>query len=183
MATKHDVIRLHRGNPDWTSVDIAAALGCLPAYVRATAKRNGLSLPCSRVPNGTSIQALGRECRDLGLTINDLRRIAAVVEGIRPEVLAFAHLMERELRNNDHKTGWKDASPVWLAGRTFDEAQELCDIANDYEAERQSPIASDVRDEVAGEAADVANMAMMVADVCGCLDDIRVVVAKHGGTK
>lgn len=45
MTTKHDVLRVHTENPTWTSTEIAAALGCHSAYVRATAQRNGLSLP------------------------------------------------------------------------------------------------------------------------------------------
>ena len=45
MVTKDQVIETHRVNPNWGAVQIAKHLGCLPAYVRATAKRNGLVLP------------------------------------------------------------------------------------------------------------------------------------------
>ena len=45
MTTKEDVIALNRAHPDWTSRQLAEALGCLPAYVFKTAMRNGLVLP------------------------------------------------------------------------------------------------------------------------------------------
>ena len=45
MTTKWDVIDLHRKHKRWTSSDIAQALGCGAAYVRATARRAGLTLP------------------------------------------------------------------------------------------------------------------------------------------
>lgn len=45
MATKQQVMDLHRANPTWTAPDIAASLGCLDAYVRATARRYGMDLP------------------------------------------------------------------------------------------------------------------------------------------
>lgn len=76
---------------------------------------------------------------------------------LRPEVLAFARLMERQLRANDHKPGWKNDTPVALMRRLEEEAQELNGALG------WSPV------EVALEAADVANFAMMIADVCGCL--------------
>lgn len=45
MATKHQVIAMHRTHPGWTSGQIAEALGCDSAYVRSTFYRNGMSLP------------------------------------------------------------------------------------------------------------------------------------------
>ena len=44
MTTKEDVCALHEQNPSWTSTELAKALGCSSAYVRATAGRNGLIL-------------------------------------------------------------------------------------------------------------------------------------------
>lgn len=96
-------------------------------------------------------------------------------DSVRPEVAAFALLMERELRANDHKTGWKGVDRLRLARHMRQEADELCDLLHehkksgiDQKAMRYS--ADDtVQDAVAEEAADVANMALMVADVCGCL--------------
>lgn len=45
MTNKHEVFDVHRDNPTWCSEDIARHLGCLGAYVRATAQRNGWTLP------------------------------------------------------------------------------------------------------------------------------------------
>lgn len=85
----------------------------------------------------------------------------------RREVMDFAVLMERELRNNDHKGGWKECDAYELAQRVTEEANELLPEA--LQASIHSPVPSEFRDSVGEEAADVANMAMMVADVCGCL--------------
>lgn len=49
MTTKHEVINMHRRNPTWTGADIAQALGCSSAYVRATARRNGIALTVDRM--------------------------------------------------------------------------------------------------------------------------------------
>jgi NTP pyrophosphatase (non-canonical NTP hydrolase) len=124
---------------------------------------------------------------------------------LRPEVLAFAHLMERELQANDHKPGWKDDSPLDITKRVEEETGELYRAvielerqvvwSDDFEGygtrrgngwsrknpitgKRQvgtgyAPMEGDERRSqlarVASECADVANMAMMVADVCGQL--------------
>lgn len=91
-----------------------------------------------------------------------------VLSDCRDEVLKFALLMERELRANEHKGGWKNDHADALADRVVEEAGELRDVA--MLAECHNPVPADIRAKVAEEAADVANMAMMVADVCGCLD-------------
>ena len=75
MATKDDVIRLHKQNPTWTSVLIAERLGCLPEYVRATATRQGLDLPKGRKGDPNSIYALGRRAKLIGLTAKDFDRM------------------------------------------------------------------------------------------------------------
>ena len=48
---------------------------------------------------------------------------------LRPEVAAFAQLMERELRKNDHKgtSGWKNDTVDGLLVSLFDETAELID--------------------------------------------------------
>lgn len=79
---------------------------------------------------------------------------------LRPEVAAFAQMMERKLRANDFKPGWKGDSPSALCRRVDEEVGELRDAVS-----RGAPVAL-----IAEEAADVGNMAMMVADVCGGLD-------------
>jgi hypothetical protein len=72
-----------------------------------------------------------------------------------PYVLAFARLMERKLDQNRHKgnrEGWIQDSPMALLRRLREELDEL-------ERSRTA--------DAPGEAADVGNFAMMVADACG----------------
>lgn len=78
---------------------------------------------------------------------------------LRPEVIAFARLMEDQLRANDHKPGWIQNGPFDLWPRLMEEAGEL----------KMALIARDGPDVIAKEAADVANFAMMIADVIGGL--------------
>jgi NTP pyrophosphatase (non-canonical NTP hydrolase) len=90
---------------------------------------------------------------------------------LRPSVAAFAALMERVLRDNDHKGGWQDCEPEWLLMRLrqevaeLDEAMQKGTIARRDESGRTSDWPADI----AREAADVANFAMMIADVRGAL--------------
>lgn len=109
---------------------------------------------------------------------------------LRPEVLSFALLMERELRANDHKRGWTKDDPRNLVLRIDDETNELRSVVlerftrdvvkrsrigryarTEFGPERliEEPFLSTNTSQIAEEAADVANMAMMVADVCGAL--------------
>lgn len=82
----------------------------------------------------------------------------------RPEVVAFADAMERKLRANDWKGGWKDDAPGALMDRVreeFDEAQRAhLAYPRDTDEYRQNLL---------DESADVANMLMMVCDVAGAL--------------
>lgn len=49
MATKEQVMAIRKANPDMHPNDIAAQLGCAPAYVRATiARANGYRPPALR---------------------------------------------------------------------------------------------------------------------------------------
>jgi len=80
-------------------------------------------------------------------------------EALRPEVLAFAQLMERQLRANDHKPGWKNDDPAALSRRIAQEHAELQDTMRQCRG----------AEAIGKEAADVANFSMMVADVCGAL--------------
>ena len=72
---------------------------------------------------------------------------------LRPSVRRFAELMERELRANDHKGGWSDDAPNALLARLIEETGEMA---------RAMVIGGDV----AKEAADVANFAMMLSENC-----------------
>ncbi len=47
-VTWKDVVRVHRAHPTWTGPEIADELGCLSAYVRATASRRGMKIPPTR---------------------------------------------------------------------------------------------------------------------------------------
>ncbi len=82
---------------------------------------------------------------------------------LRPEVLAFAQAMERKLREHDEtrgRRGWSSAQPDWLMLRLTEETGEL---ARAVRRTRRGPLILD-------EAADVGNLAMMVADVAGVLE-------------
>jgi NTP pyrophosphatase (non-canonical NTP hydrolase) len=73
---------------------------------------------------------------------------------LRKEVAAFADQMEAELRINDHKGHWRHLSISELLDHLQDEVFELREaVSKGFGAET-----------VLSEAADTANMAMMVAD-------------------
>lgn len=82
----------------------------------------------------------------------------------RPEVEAFADAMEAQLLANDHKPGWKRDFPSELLRRLKEESTELSRELREWDGSNaNSP------KRVLKEAADVANFAMMIADVCGGL--------------
>jgi hypothetical protein len=84
----------------------------------------------------------------------------------RIEVVAFADAMERKLRENDHKGHWDDCQVEYLLRRLREETKELATVAGDRDARS---LTNEEEAAVVNEAADVANFAMMVADVCGGL--------------
>jgi len=94
-------------------------------------------------------------------------------EALRPEVLAFAQLMERQLRANDHKPGWKNDLAMDLLPRLREETDELEEATNRLAKQLGWGDAAlyleSSRNNVAREAADVGNFAMMIADVSGVL--------------
>jgi hypothetical protein len=75
---------------------------------------------------------------------------------VRPEVLKFAEQMERKLRENDHKGGWRETDMLYLFGMLKEEVEEL-DIALE---------GTMIAEDVLKECADVANYAMMLASNC-----------------
>lgn len=80
---------------------------------------------------------------------------------IRPSVLKAAGLMERVLRANDYKGGWKSCTNQYLINRLFDEVSEVGYIFMD------TPCPHDdfkVSNELALEIIDVMNMGMMILD-------------------
>jgi hypothetical protein len=124
-----------------------------------------------------------------------MREALSSIEGtvaLRPEVRAFAALMENELRENDHKGGWKSDPAHHLLARVCEEVAEVVDslvVENNAHPCFASALrhlhmaATSIRafgpflslsagSTTASETADVANMIMMVADVCGVLDPV-----------
>jgi NTP pyrophosphatase (non-canonical NTP hydrolase) len=85
---------------------------------------------------------------------------------LRPSLQRFAELMEKTLRENDHKGGWENMSTSSIMRRIDEELGELKDarIIMEHAAfTRSTTFAARCR-QVAKEAADVANFAMMLAD-------------------
>ena len=80
---------------------------------------------------------------------------------VRPEVAAFALLMERELAKHDDEkhTGWKTCRGKWLLIRLREQVERLAQDCFD----RHNP------DELGHRAADAANFCMFIADVGGAL--------------
>lgn len=78
---------------------------------------------------------------------------------LRPEVRAFAELMETKLREYDDRPGWKQEGLTYLILRLDDEYQEL---EHEFATGRSIP-------NISAEAADVANFCMMIVDVLGGL--------------
>jgi hypothetical protein len=96
---------------------------------------------------------------------------------LRPEVLWFAEAMEQKLRDNDHKgkRSWRNDTPEELMKRMKQELQELEQIGNGtmlgaairvLERPQDPQHRATVAARILAEAADVANFAMMVADLC-----------------
>jgi NTP pyrophosphatase (non-canonical NTP hydrolase) len=90
----------------------------------------------------------------------------AMRESVRPEVTAFAMLMERELRANDHKTSWRKMSIHDLEKRLREEVDELSDASRWRSG---GTTEGSYARHLGSECADVANFAMMIADVAGAL--------------
>lgn len=115
--------------------------------VRLKMQRNGLEI---------ERDSLKRCCDELESRLAALEAFAEKVrvngEPVRDSVLAFACDMERRLRANDHKGGWQDCGLFQLHDRLFDEWRELF-------------VAIRTEENIVGEAADVANFAMMIADL------------------
>ena len=94
MANRHDVARLHRQHPEWTAPEMAAALRCTQEYVRATARRRGLTLAKTRpgsLADPDSIVSLGRAAQAAGLTLARIRQLADATFPPARRDLARAH--------------------------------------------------------------------------------------------
>lgn len=100
---------------------------------------------------------------------------------LRPVVLWFAEHMEMQLRQHDKdmgKVGWQREGTEWLLKRLGSEYRELEDAVKGVIGEQlygyryypPGPIAKQIT-----EAVDVANFAMMVADVARLQEEDRLV--------
>jgi NTP pyrophosphatase (non-canonical NTP hydrolase) len=93
--------------------------------------------------------------------------LANAVVALRPSVVWFAVQMERKLALHDDREGWSKwevSKFPYLLARLGEELQELMmaiDIAKDATMET----ASACSDAIVEEAADIANFAMMIADI------------------
>lgn len=76
---------------------------------------------------------------------------------MREQVKWFADQMEQTLQRNDHKGGWDSCSFDYLLDRLEQETQELF-LAS------EAPT-NNFRENIIREATDVANFAMMIADL------------------
>lgn len=72
---------------------------------------------------------------------------------MRTEVESFAKMMETKLKANEAKGGWQRTSQGWLIRRLLEEVGELI-----------TALETDNIAAIQGEAADVGNFAMMIAD-------------------
>ncbi len=72
---------------------------------------------------------------------------------LRPEVQWFARAMERKLRENSHKEGWREIDTLYGFQRAMSEMAELAEAV----------FSGSPGDRVLEESADVANFLMMLA--------------------
>jgi hypothetical protein len=85
----------------------------------------------------------------------------------RDVVVWFACLMEANLRKNDYKGGWDDCSLLWLFAKLGEELGELGEALVDNhfpEGREEMTITRVAAQWIEGEATDIANLAMMIAD-------------------
>lgn len=94
--------------------------------------------------------------------------------GLRPQIYAFALLMERKLQTNDGiKRHWSESGLSATFGHFIREVEEL----------RDELMGQARKGEITAEAADVASLAMMIADLVGGLDETLEDVARSTARK
>lgn len=89
------------------------------------------------------------------------------VRAPRDRLLWFAMRQEGKLRLNEHKGGWGECSREYLLCRLKEEVAELEKAVRRKKNYKQA--------EVESEAADVGNLAMMIADNAGAYDPNRLI--------
>ena len=95
-------------------------------------------------------------------------------EKVRPEVWQFALLMEKKLQENDHKEHWSKCNQEYLLKRLDEEVQELHKCFFFYSpGDMNFFMDGQHEDKIPGEAADVANFAMMLWDNFGEKESLR----------
>src|SRR5690606_5240346 len=120
-----------------------------PAGLRQIAEA---ATPAGEAKGGMTTQA--------GVSERTARSVTRPVTiNVRPEVAAFARAMEHKLAANDHKEHWREMRVHQLLEMLRDEVDELVRAVADFHG-GMGPHRN-----VLDEAADVANFAMMVADV------------------
>ena len=80
---------------------------------------------------------------------------------MRKAVKVFADRMEAVLKQNDHKWGWDSCSYDYLLGKLWEEVYEVIRCFN----VGGNPARS--KEDIKNECADVANVAMFIADNLG----------------
>lgn len=81
---------------------------------------------------------------------------------VRKPLERFVQKMESVLRANDHKGGWSRCSKQFLLDKLHEEVSELDQVIRNKPYDRTA---------LANEAADVANIAMMIYDNWGPQED------------
>ena len=128
---------------------------------------------------------------------NAARSRGGGVEGVpgqpvRQAVLWFARMMEDKLAEHDDSPGWEDCDPAWLFKRLTEEAAELraeVNLLEVFHTHSDDGASDEQRLRVASEAVDVANFAMMIADVVhlrigsAAPPSPRILFAEAGGAR
>lgn len=107
---------------------------------------------------------------------------------MRKDVETFAEIMDAKLTANAHKGHWGGCAPEWLLVRLQEECGELArkvlerkDALTLMDISQRGTLNTKHAEQIAREAADVANFALMVADVCGGLSGLTALAC--GATK
>lgn len=149
----------------------AVRLAVTTAAQKATARRLPYDLAMTEAIIAGIIAAEGGTPEVTGVV--ELKVMPAAPRLIRRAVEAFAHLMERQLKANDHKPGWPNDDPHDLFRRLLEEEGELMAEINRAGMKGQN-LNPEVIASIGKEAADVANCAMMIAERYGALRDVQI---------
>ena len=82
---------------------------------------------------------------------------------VRPELEYFARVMESVLKSNDHKGGWEKCDIDFFEKKLDEEFDELVEALMLYKHDKKSRTDL-VRSGIMREAADLANICMMIHD-------------------